>query len=376
MNLEELREEINGIDKEILALFLKRMDAAVKVAEYKIENHLPVLNETREEEILKKVSENAGKFGGSAKVVFSALMDVSREAQHRLLNDGKKLRDEINVAVSSYHSKAKNPTIACQGVPGAYSHEAALKVYKDANIQSYERWEDVFDAVAKDEVDFGVVPVENSYAGSVTEVYDLILKHKLTISGAIGLSISHCLMANEGADFDTISKVYSHPQALSQCKDYIKEKGFVPEPCLNTAVAAKIVAEKGSINIAAIGSVEAAEIHGLVILEKDIQSSKQNCTRFVFISKKLEIEESANRISLAFSLPHVTGSLHRTLARFSIAGLSLTKIESRPLPNSSFEYLFYLDFNGNLRDSATVDLLCSLYTELPTFTFLGNYLEI
>jgi len=249
-------------------------------------------------------------------------------------------------------------------------------MYPNARLQSVKRWEDVFEAVESGQADLGVVPVENSYAGSVTEVYDLILKHKFFIESAIGLHVSHCLMANEGADFDTINKVISHPQALSQCKEYIKEKRFIPEPCLNTALAAKIVSERGGTNIAAIASEDAADIHHLNVLDRDIQTSKQNCTRFVFISKQLFIEDDANRISLAFSLPHITGSLHRTLARFSIAGLNLTKIESRPLPEQGFEYLFYLDFSGNLRDDATVDLLCSLCTELPSFTFLGNYKEI
>ena len=303
-------------------------------------------------------------------------MDISRALQHEILGSGEALRKEITAGCSE--KGAENPRVICQGTEGAYSAKAAEMFFGDAS--EYDRFfcksfEEIFSSVASGEADFGVVPVENSTAGSVHENFDLIMKYRLYIAGAVDLPVCHCLCAAEGAELDTISDVISHPQGLMQCKEFTESHGFNTISAENTAFAAERVSQSGRTDIAAICSEEAAKKFGLKILKKNIQSIPHNTTRFLIISKKLIIPENAHKISLIFSLPHVTGSLYRILGRFAVCGLNLTKLESRPVKSSGFSYLFYLDFTGSVRDSETLNLLCALYDELPEFTFLGNFRE-
>ncbi|NLJ31405.1 MAG: bifunctional chorismate mutase/prephenate dehydratase, partial [Clostridiales bacterium] len=225
------------------------------------------------------------------------------------------------------------------------------------------------------EADLGLVPVENSSAGSVGEVYDLILKYRFYIIAAATLPVRDCLAAAKRVDPRTVGTVYSHPQALAQCSEYIQKNSMLPLPMSSTAAAAQSIARRQEAGIGAICSEYAAKEYGLNILERDIQNSSSNCTRFIVISRKLSIPEDARKISLCFSLVHQTGSLYRVLARFAQAGLNLTKIESRPIAEKNFEYDFYLDFTGNMRDEKTLSLILSLHDELPRFSFLGNYTE-
>lgn len=376
MDLNAIRREIDEIDGQILDLFIRRMECARRVAEYKIENGIPVLNAARENEILERISARAGKYGGGARMVYSALMEVSRALQHEMLGAGGNLRDVLALAASGAEPEPAAPKIACQGVAGAYSGQAAGILYPEGEICYYQRFEDVFEALQRDEADFGVVPVENSTAGSVSEVYDLMLRHRFYINKGVNLGISHCLLGTADADMAEIRRVYSHPQALLQCSGFLKSRGLEPVSCSNTAAAAALIAESGDSSAAAIASAHAAEHYGLKILARGVQNSGTNSTRFAAISKHLRISENADRISLAFALPHVTGSLYRTLARFAIAGLNLTKIESRPVQGRDFEYLFYLDFVGTVRREGIVNLLCALSDELPDFAFLGNYPQL
>ena len=218
--------------------------------------------------------------------------------------------------------------------------------------------------------------MENSSAGSVSEVYGLILEHRFFIAAATTLRVRHCLAAPPSADPARIRDVYSHRQALAQCSQFLARHGYVPQPYSNTAAAAKMAAERGG-DLAVICSEQAAETHGLRILERGIQNSSGNRTRFIAISRTLTIPDDAQKISLCFSLPHTTGSLYHVLARFAVAGLNLTKIESRPISSEGrlFEYDFYLDFTGNLREEPTLEFIASLQAELPDFSFLGNYRE-
>lgn len=374
--LDEVRKEIDEIDEKLLPLIIKRMDAAKKVAAIKKEHTIPVLNSQREEEILKEMSEKGGEYASAVKIAYSTFMDISRALQHEILGSGEALRKEITAGCSE--KGAENPRVICQGTEGAYSAKAAEMFFGDAS--EYDRFfcksfEEIFSSVASGEADFGVVPVENSTAGSVHENFDLIMKYRLYIAGSVDLPICHCLCAAEGAELDTISDVISHPQGLMQCKEFTESHGFNTISAENTAFAAERVSQSGRTDIAAICSEEAAKKFGLKILKKNIQSIPLNTTRFLIISKKLIIPENAHKISLIFSLPHVTGSLYRILGRFAVCGLNLTKLESRPVKSSGFSYLFYLDFTGSVRDNETLNLLCALYDELPEFTFLGNFRE-
>lgn len=375
MDLLDLRKEIDEIDEQLIPLLRHRMDISRQVAAYKAQRGLPVFNAERENQIIQSVKEKCGEDGDAIATVFSATMDASRAIQHNIMESGADLRKVITSAVTNSNAFEQKVTVACAGVEGSYADETALTLFKNASIRHYKMFEDVFEAVNKGEAPFGLVPVENSTAGSVHEVYDLIIKYRFYVTGSYSLEVNHCLCARKGVEYSDIEEVYSHPQALAQCSEFLKNFDFTGVNYTNTAAAAKYVAQSGRTDVGVICSAEAAKKYGLEILKTRIQNISNNRTRFIVISKKLIIEENADKISLIFALPHTTGSLYRILGRFSIAGLNLTKLESRPVGNGEFKYYFYVDLLGNIKDQKTLDLLCALYSELPDFKFLGNYHE-
>lgn len=375
MDLVELRKQIDKIDSQLIPLLLDRMEVAKGVAQYKVDNGIPVLNEKREQEILDNVADKCGEQGEAIKTVFSSIMDASRALQHKIIGGGEALRGTVNNAIHGANLTANGEPIACQGVDGAYSGKAANSLFPDSPVVYHKQFEDVFEAVNQNKARFGIIPVENSTAGSVHESYDLIMKYRFYVVGAYDLKIEHCLCAKQTTDYEKIENVYSHPQALSQCNAFLKNFDFTGINFSNTAAAAKYVSESSKDNIAAICSESAAKQYGLKILKKGIQNISNNTTRFIVISKELVIDDDAEKISLIFSAPHRTGSLYRVLGRFSMAGLNLTKLESRPIANGKFDYHFYVDILGRVSDESTLDLLCALSDELPDFTFLGNYHE-
>lgn len=384
--LAEIRAEIDAIDEQLVELLCRRMDCSLQVAAYKTAHHLPVLNEGREREVLDGVRAQATKYdaqkagyAGAAAVVFSTTMDVSRALQHRRMDAGDALRARL--AAAPRCAAPENARVACAGCPGAYADEAAGLLFP-ATLNENSRpcfvssFPDVVQAVIDGRVDVGILPVENSSTGSVHENYDLLMNHRLTIVGAAELPVHHCLVGLPSADPSGLRAVYSHHQGLSQCAEYIAAHHLEPRQYSNTAASAKMVAEAGDPTACAISSRRAAELYGLKIIDADIQTVFENCTRFIAISSRLLLPPDADKISLIFTLPNVTGSLYRTLARFAMEGLNLTKLESRPVRDGGFDYIFYLDFEGNLSNSGTVDLLCALSEELPVFHFMGNYKEI
>lgn len=375
MDLLELRKEIDEIDDELIPLLLKRMSVSEKVAKYKVERGMPVLNSEREQQILDDVAKKCGKQGETIKTVFAATMDASRALQHKIVGGGKELREDIENAIKIDKLDTAGKPIACQGVEGAYSGATANKIFPNTDIHFHKRFEDVFEAVNRGDSKFGVIPVENSTAGSVHESYDLIMKYRFFVVGAYDLKIEHCLCAKNGTKYEDITDVYSHPQALSQCNNFLRNFDFTGINYSNTAAAAKYVSESPKNNVAVICSELAAKKYGLNVLKRNIQNNDKNTTRFIVISKELAIPSDAQKISLIFALPHKTGSLYRVLGRFSMAGLNLTKLESRPIENSEFSYYFYVDVLGNVKDEETLDLICALSDELPEFEFLGNFHE-
>ncbi|MCY1713869.1 chorismate mutase [Caproiciproducens galactitolivorans] len=372
MTLEEIRKEIDQIDEALLPLFLKRMECAKKVAAIKKESGQPVLNTEREQAILDRIGSRAGEYGGEARLLYSNMMDMSRSLQHSLLGSGRELRATIRAAGEKPEKAEK---IACLGEIGSYSHEALEQLYPHAFPQFHSDFGGIFAAVESGDADLGLLPVENSSAGSVGEVYDLILQYRYSIVAATTLLVRHCMASAKKVDAHSIATVYSHPQALSQCSEYIEKNDLHAMPCSSTAAAAQMIAQRQEAGIAAICSEHAARQYKLHILENDIQNSSNNRTRFIVISRRLFIPGGAQKISLCFSLLHKTGSLYSVLARFAAAGLNLTKIESRPIAGKNFEYDFYLDFTGNVHEERTLNLLCALNDELPRFSFLGNYIE-
>lgn len=375
MDLLELRKEIDKIDSELIPLLLKRMSISEKVAQYKVERGIPVLNEEREQEILNNVAARCGEQGETIKTVFSATMDASRALQHKIIGGGKELRELVESAQIDGKLTANGAPVACQGVDGAYSGITANTLFPDSLVKYYKQFEDVFEAVNKGEAIYGVIPVENSTAGSVHESYDLIMKYRFYVVGAYDLKIEHCLCAKEGTAYEDIINVYSHPQALSQCGNFLKNFDFTGINFSNTAAAAEFVANSPQKDIGVICSEFAAKKYGLKILKRNVQNNNNNRTRFIVISKKLVISSDANKISLIFSTADKTGSLYRVLGRFSMAGLNLTKLESRPIENANFNYHFYVDVSGSIKQQSALDLMCALYDELPEFEFLGNFNE-
>ncbi|MCI9144949.1 MAG: bifunctional chorismate mutase/prephenate dehydratase [Eubacterium sp.] len=375
MDLLELRNEIDKIDSELIPLLLKRMSISEKVAQYKVERGIPVLNEEREQEILNNVAAKCGEQGETIKTVFSATMDASRALQHKIIGGGKELRELVEKSQIDGKLTANGAPVACQGVDGAYSGITANTLFPDSPVKYYKQFEDVFEAVNKGEAIYGVIPVENSTAGSVHESYDLIMKYRFYVVGAYDLKIEHCLCAKEGTAYENITNVYSHPQALSQCGNFLKNFDFTGINFSNTAAAAEYVANSSKRDIGVICSEFAAKKYGLKILKRNVQNNNNNRTRFIVISRKLVISSDANKISLIFSIADKTGSLYRVLGRFSMAGLNLTKLESRPIENENFNYHFYVDVSGSVKQQSALDLMCALYDELPEFEFLGNFNE-
>lgn len=375
MNLNELRNQIDKIDDQLLQLLLQRMAVSKSVAEFKIANGLPVLNSGRETEILNAVGEKGGEYGDGMKIVFSTIMDVSRATQHQIIGGGNDLRQRIlDGAKRSLVTAGK--TVAVSGVAGAYSSQAAKKMFPDCRIAYYTGFEDVFLAIQNGEADFGVVPIENSTAGSVHETYDHIMKYRFSIAKGYDLPIQHCLCAKAKTKLDDIKKIYSHIQGIAQCKDFIDKHGIQAVTFSNTAAAAKHVSETEEAGVGAICSRDAAKEYNLCVLSDEIQISNTNTTRFIAITKDLNIDREADKISLIFSIPHTTGSLYKVLGRFSMYGLNLTKIESRPNSDANFDYLFCLDFSGNVLNPQTLDMLSALSEELEVFEFLGNFKEV
>ena len=372
-DLSEIRVEIDAIDNQLIDLFKRRMDCAKEVGLYKKERGIPVLNRQREDEILASVQVKGGEYGASARLLFANIMELSRALQHNIIGSGKELRQEITRAKE--RPEAEGITVAYQGIKGANSYEAMCRLFPDAAQKSCKTFEDVFDAVDSGNATFGILPVENSTAGSVSAVYDLILKHRFYIVGAVDMHIDHCLAGLRQSELSDIEIVWSHPQALSQCEEYIAKHNLTAVPKANTAVAARDAAREKRLNVAAICTPEAAKEYGLKILDAGLQDNPYNTTRFIVISKELYIPRDANKISLCFSLPHVKGSLYNLLCRFNSLGLNLTKIESRPAKGKDFEYLFYLDFTGSVYSDSVIDLLSQLSAEMPEFSFLGNYKE-
>ncbi len=374
MDLDNIRKEIDSIDDKLIKLLSKRMDCSLKVAEIKRAEGMPVYHPGREQSIFDKVKEKGGKYGDYFVELYRMLMECSRALQYENLSTDGSLCKMLDTAKNTLEIKGE---VACYGQVGAFTHIALSSAFDESKITPLfcDTFDKVFSEVNNGTVEFGVVPVENSSAGSVNEVYDLILKYKLFIVSAVAMPITHNLLGLPNAEISNIKAVYSHPQALSQCKNFLSNRGIEIREYSNTAAAAKLVAYKNDISIGAVGSAACAKENGLKILAPSIQSFANNQTRFIVISKHPVIPTDSNKISVVFSLSHTAGSLQKILTRFSLHGLNLTKLESRPGKNGDFETQFYLDFLGSVQDTKTLALLSALDTELTEFSFLGNYKE-
>ena len=380
MELSEIRKEIDAVDEEMTKLFVRRMACADQVAEAKRGTGKPVLDPGREREILAKVAERVGPaLESEGKLLFFTLLSVSRGRQRaQLADDGmfaKTVAEAISATPAIFPSKAN---VACPGAEGGYSQQAAVAFVKFPSLFYFRDFESVFTAVEEGMCEYGVLPIENSTAGSVTQVYDLMAKHDFKIAKALKLRIRHVLLAPKGVKLADVKEIASHPQAIAQCAEFLKaHQGVRSVPASNTAAAAAELAKSGRKDAAVIASRECAELYGLDILADDISDTTSNFTRFICISRKTEIYPDANKFSLMMSLSHRPGSLADILIRFGAVGVNLTKLESRPVPGSDFEFRFIFDFEASPHDVRVVKLLSSLASdpEVEHFTFLGAYAE-
>ncbi|MDO5553023.1 MAG: prephenate dehydratase domain-containing protein [Planctomycetia bacterium] len=378
MSLEEIRDRISSLDEQIVNLVVDRMKLATEVAKYKKENGIPVLNRTREREIMTRVTSQAGEdFEEYAKILFSILFDLSKSYQIRLLTGEGKLATEISNALETtpqlFPSKA---VVACQGIDGAYSQQACDKLFSIPEIIYCRHFEGVFQAVDSGLCRYGILPIENSMYGSVRSVYDLMKDYHFHIARSVRLCVSHTLLAREQVDISQIKEIISHEHGIGQCSEFLrKHKEIKVTLCENTALAAKYVADSNRNDIAAISSRNCAELYGLRVLSDDVQNNANNYTRFICISKNLEIYPGANRISLMMTLPHRPGALYSLIARFAALGLNLTKLESRPIAGKDFEFMFYFDMDASVCSRDVIKLLSRFEYGPGQFEFLGCYTE-
>ncbi len=370
MSLDKLRNEINEIDSQIRELFVKRMNICYQVAEYKIENGLPVFQSAREKQIIDKVRSSVpDDLSDSAEVLFTNIMDISKCKQYqRFFSDAEPL-------LAKPFDLGGNRRVAVPGTVGSYSHMAANKFLPDSQPTFYESFGEVFAAVESGSAEFGVVPIVNSTAGTVTQTYELMRMYNFKICACTKVAAVHCIAAKPDTDVNSIKKVYSHEQALMQCAHYLSAHGYSTHTYENTALAAAYVRDSAQ-PIAAICSEECAKHFGLKIIDRNIVDAECNFTKFILISKDTIIADDADIISVSLTLPHQTSALYRLLTKFSVSGLNLTKIESRPIANTDFDVLFYLDFEGSLNSPNVIKLIRELEGELSYFKFLGNYKEI
>ncbi len=379
MDIQELREQVNEIDKELVEAFDRRMHVSLEIAKYKKENGLPVFDPAREREVLNNQTAAVGDdMAMYVKLLYNTIFDISRSYQQRYITQRTALTNHIARAIEETPKVfPKQAVVACQGVEGAYSQQACDKLFALPGIMYFKRFEGVFQAIESGLCKYGVLPIENSSNGSVTEVYDLMRKYRFSIVRSVRLKVDHRLLAKPGTKLEDIREIVSHEQAIGQCSEFLKTiKNVKITVFENTAMAAQMVSQSNRNDIAAISSPACAALYGLSVLKTEIANSDSNFTRFICIGKQLEIYPGADKISLMLNVQHKPGALYNMIAKFSALGLNLTKLESRPIAGTDFEFMFYFDLDASVYDEAAIQLLSELDEGPETFTYLGSYTEI
>jgi chorismate mutase/prephenate dehydratase len=379
MNLDALRHELNSIDDSMVELLCKRMGVSEQVAAYKKENGLPVRDANRERELLLRIMELAGdELAEYAATVYKTILAVSRSHQNDRIGSKSPTYEKMkSVLAQTPDLFPQRTTVACQGTVGAFSEIACEKLFKMPNIMHFNSFGSVFRAVESGMCQYGVLPIENSTAGSVNKIYDLMISHNFSIVRGVRLRVSHNLLAKPGVKLEEIRQIYSHEQAISQCSDFLESlKQVKVTESENTATAAQFVSQSERRDVAAIASSSCANHYGLSCLKSSIQNSGVNFTRFICISKEPQIFPGADKTSVMMTLPHQPGSLSYVLTKFSTLGINLTKLESRPLPEREFEFMFYFDIDASVYSPEIERLFKDLETESESFRYLGTYSEI
>jgi len=379
MDIQELRGRIDAIDDQLVELFAQRMEVSASIAEYKKEHGMPIHVPAREREKLLDVATKAGpEMANYARVLYSMIFELSRSYQSKCNAQYTPLHDRIAKAIEETPNLfPQAPMVACQGVEGAYAQIACEKIFKAPYIMYFKNFEGVFNAIEQGLCQYGILPIENSTAGSVKKVYDLMIRHNFSIVRTFRLKIDHNLLAVPGAKLADIKEIYSHEQAIGQCADFLSTlPGVKVIPVENTAVAAKMVAESGRTDVAALSSRSCAELYGLINLAPSVQDKDNNRTRFICITKNLEVYPGSDKTSIMMILPHKPGALYRVLARMYVLGINVTKLESRPIPDRDFEFMFYFDLETSIYSEEFVQLMCELDELCEEFKYLGSYSEV
>ncbi len=376
MDLKEIREDIDRVDREIVQLFEKRMELASKVAEYKRSVGKPILDKERENEKIQALmaiaSNRFNEIG--IKELFTQIMSISRLYQYQLLANEDFTLEKSFQRLDSLPVDATTK-VCFQGVPGAFSEEALIRFFGE-NVERYHvtEFKDIMRAVQQEEADYGVLPIENSSAGTVGGIYELLMEYNnLTIVGQQIVKVSHALLGTEGTDLSTIERVYSHPQGLLQCAQFLSQYPWDQIELPNTAIAAEKVKRDQDVRKAAIASERAAEIYGLNVIRRAINHNPNNATRFIVLSNRNIYQKDARKISISFTLPHESGSLYKILAHFIFNNVNMNHIESRPLEHKQWEYRFFIDIDGNLNDTNVRNALHGIRQETAEFRIIGNY---
>lgn len=373
--LDPLRKEIDEIDTAILKLFQRRMEVVKGVGEYKRNNNLPILNEGREQQVINKIVERLENKVIEKETVelFSTLMKVSRDYQDKIIKgeNNKEKAMWINMEEADNKEVYK---VAYQGMPGSFGEEALDRFFNKDTIKynTYD-FEDVFKMLDAGEIDYGVLPLENSLTGDFAEVYDLLRKYDAHIIGEKVIKVKHNLLSVKGSKLENIKEVYSHPQAFSQSYEYLKNMKWKLTPYYNEDLSAKHIKECNDKSKAAIASKRVADLYELDVLEENINFNSANSTRFIIVGKKLELKESNDKISIVFSTPHQVGELYKVLSSVFNNNLNMVKIESRPIDNKPWEYFFYVDIQGNLLSENVKSAIEKIKKDCSYFHILGNY---
>ena len=379
MELSDIRARIDAIDNDLMKLFIERMEIADEVAAYKNAHHQPILNKERERAVLARVTGQAGPvWERYAYHLYSTLFELSRSRQAELISAPTRVAAQVKASLEAGSAVfPQTGLIACQGVEGANSQAACDRLLPRGNIVYVKTFDAVVSAVESGLCKFGVLPVENSSNGSVRKVYDLLQDHKLSVVRSTRLCIRHELLAVKGAKLDQITEIYSHEQAIGQCGRFLNSlNGVRVVPCANTAVAAKMVAERNDPHVAAISSHSCAALYGLTTLSDSIQDSDNNYTRFYCITKDPAIYAGANRISLIIACDNKPGALYEILSKLAALGINMTKLESCPVTGRNFEFIFFLELEASVLEPGVLPMLEELERSCQNFTFLGNYAEI
>ncbi len=379
-NLETLRKEIDQDNQTILQAFIHRMEVSEKIATYKKEHNLPVFDADRENRLLASIAEmTPEKWQTDSRALFNRLMQLSRCAQKRALNP----QNPYHAIIAEGKARALDvippyQLTACQGTAGAYAQKAAEKILDCPRILYFETFEGVFRALEQGLCRYAVLPIENSTAGSVNRVYDLMLDHKCSILRSYRLKVDHCLMTKKGVKLSDVTDIYSHEQAIAQCSNYLQDlgKNVKVHAVRNTAEAAQMVANAENGTVAAICSHDCASLYNLTPAAEHIQNQDNNYTRFICITKETEIMAGADRVSIMLTLPHRPGSLYETMSLIDQHCVNLEKLESRPIPDRDFEFMFYFDLRVSSAREDLPELLRSLEEISESFRFLGAYSEV